>query len=762
MEFPRQIRPFSGCAAPLKPMRAAVHSALIRSYTETQYQLRYGTSVPNGKMQEASDAVATKLLDDILGRNENGSKSWPKGNVPDIVRIGEADATAVGKVLFSSDQNDTAAELQQNTAWSGTLLFTLLRNDQSGRLLSTGAEGAMDTLNDLRDVLYAYKAYDTGFASAVGAAAQTVLFSQTGTPEQRAQAAQTLATDAAIFGQTGYGYLSSFSIPSAPWNLLRYSTNNATLLGAFQTIKTLGANTLLDMLRGAAQLASLGISTDLSAAQLDTPQGANARAALAALSIYSVQVSPEVAQTLTLLNSQTGSGLISKQWIDDRSAMLSHLKQKLSGPGGIVPGSQNLLYSDTASNTEVLVGAGSSLRTLVRFGAEGADALNGGAFADHLYGGAGSDTLDGLGGADYLEGGEGVDTYQFSGQFGKDRVVDTDGLGHLQIDGQTLGKANATGQRNTWTARLGDGQTVGLAVYDDSRSTVTGKTLVITRAGDTTNTITLGNFDLVKAQSSLGYIGIELEAKVQVALVQQNGGGNVFSTTGFDIATLAGQQTTLFEGAGKSFNIYLNTAAHAGDTLTLALDGQQGDTFNAILGDSTVHANGAVITLSEGQTHASFALVHVGELSQDANSNLSVRYSTSSSTPSSPSSYLTPHHTTAATTLNSSSRPSPLATALLGAQPGRARPRTPSGTASRLRPVTMASTRFSRCARLPVITPATCTTTMAIQPVASSSCASASTSPPHSLYVIHPDRPVARVRASSAMTAHPPAGLWPR
>jgi hypothetical protein len=44
-------------------------SELIRSYTETQYQLRYGKSIPTGKMQEASDAVAQNLIDDLRGKN---------------------------------------------------------------------------------------------------------------------------------------------------------------------------------------------------------------------------------------------------------------------------------------------------------------------------------------------------------------------------------------------------------------------------------------------------------------------------------------------------------------------------------------------------------------------------------------------------------------------------------------------------------------------------------------------------------------------
>ena len=80
------------------------------------------------------------------------------------------------------------------------------------------------------------------------------------------------------------------------------------------------------------------------------------------------------------------------------------------------------------------------------------------------------------------------------------------------------------------------------------------------------------------------------------------------------------------EGGGKSFSIYLAQAAHAGDKLTLAVAGGVSGNFKAILGDSTVAANGAVITLAEGQTQVSFALVQDGEVSEDLQGALSVRY----------------------------------------------------------------------------------------------------------------------------------------
>ncbi len=137
-------------------------SALIRAYTESQYQLRYGTVLDAAQMQVASNAVASNLLKDLLGENPQ----WPAGQVPDITRIAFADATAVGSVLFDIDKTDTAAADQQNSAWSGALLFSLLGSDQTGRLASTGTAGAVDTLNDLRDVLYAAMSYARGLQEA--------------------------------------------------------------------------------------------------------------------------------------------------------------------------------------------------------------------------------------------------------------------------------------------------------------------------------------------------------------------------------------------------------------------------------------------------------------------------------------------------------------------------------------------------------------------------------------------------------------------
>ena len=74
----------------------------------------------------------------------------------------------------------------------------------------------------------------------------------------------------------------------------------------------------------------------------------------------------------------------------------------------------------------------------VLIGGAGNDILNGGEGRDILHGGADNDTLDGGADNDQLLGGAGADTYNFTGQFGNDTVLDSDGQGSLKIDGATL------------------------------------------------------------------------------------------------------------------------------------------------------------------------------------------------------------------------------------------------------------------------------------------------------------------------------------
>jgi hypothetical protein len=148
--------------------------------------------------------------------------------------------------------------------------------------------------------------------------------------------------------------------------------------------------------------------------------------------------------------------------------------------------------------------------------------------------------------------------------------------------------------------------------------------LVIAAEGDSANTVTIQLFDLTKALNGDGYLGIKLEAAAKVVLSATATGTNPFEDASFDPASVSGT-STLVQGGGQRLAVYLNRAAKAGDTLTLSLSGAK-DKFQLILGDSTVPADGAVITLAAGQTEVMVSLVQLGDVSADERLNLSVAY----------------------------------------------------------------------------------------------------------------------------------------
>jgi uncharacterized delta-60 repeat protein len=336
-----------------------------------------------------------------------------------------------------------------------------------------------------------------------------------------------------------------------------------------------------------------------------------------------------ITQTGALLQYTTaqGTGLTGAQ-----NKALQYVKLWLDGslggiqPNTLLPTSPNYAAFDqwnvAAGSIGVTATALDASKSQIFIGQDGADSFTGGSKNDIIFAGAGNDTLNGGLGNDLLYGGSGSDTYNFSSTWGKDTITDSDGLGSIRIDGQAIGSVQGVGKRNQWAYDLGGGVYAGLAVYADACSS-TGYRLLITRGADTSNTIIIDNFDMTKAKGNEGYLGIKLGAE-KVALVQGSA-GNVWNDVSFNADSLAGKNCTVVEGGARAFTICLDQAAAAGDTLTLALSGLS-DSFKAILGDSMVDANGAVITLTEGQTQVSFALVQEGDVAGNGSAALSVSY----------------------------------------------------------------------------------------------------------------------------------------
>ena len=169
---------------------------------------------------------------------------------------------------------------------------------------------------------------------------------------------------------------------------------------------------------------------------------------------------------------------------------------------------------------------------------------------------------------DLLIGGNGI-AYIFTGAWGKDTILDSDGQGKLSINGELLSTTKATGKRGSWTAKLG-GEFVGLSIFDDASSS-TGQKLGISNA-DGSSTITINNFDAAAAKTSTGYLGIKLDTTAKVALVE-NISSNVWQDYDFNASSLNGKSSNIIEGTGKTFTVFLNAAAKAGDTIKLALAG---------------------------------------------------------------------------------------------------------------------------------------------------------------------------------------------
>ncbi|PJG69036.1 calcium-binding protein, partial [Acinetobacter seifertii] len=421
-------------------------SELIRVYSSTQAMLRYGETVSESLMQKASDEVAKNLLTNLFGEGQKGMLVYAE--IPDINTIANDDATAVGKILFNRDPNDTAASDKLNSAWSGTLLFTQLTSDQNYRLMSAGDKKTIDTLNDWRDVLYAYVSYEAGFKAA---RAKFLL-------ENSIQQ----STDQAILGDTFYGYITGGKTLIDYISTLVMGTDNQGLLSSFQIIQYIGVNRFLDMLMGAVlgkpiigatnddnffinaktffQSSILGLATQslnkftLSELTLLAKTDVNVRSALNALSLVSVETSSAVQSKFVLYNSATEQGEITEEWIEDRAkALLTFKNYWFTGTtiGSPLP-DQNWVIEDLSTGIKV-VKMGANLSTPQNsfiFGKDGNDSnIQGGNGKDHIYGGRGKDQLYGGKGNDYLEGGAGSD--ELYGGDDHDKLIGMDGIDYL-------------------------------------------------------------------------------------------------------------------------------------------------------------------------------------------------------------------------------------------------------------------------------------------------------------------------------------------
>lgn len=89
----------------------SAYGSFVRSYTESQYQIRFGEAPPSGFIQASSNAVAEQTIGAILSAQ----------TIPSIATIAEEDGGVVTDEFFDGDAG----------AWSGNLLFLAFGYDDA-------------------------------------------------------------------------------------------------------------------------------------------------------------------------------------------------------------------------------------------------------------------------------------------------------------------------------------------------------------------------------------------------------------------------------------------------------------------------------------------------------------------------------------------------------------------------------------------------------------------------------------------------------
>ena len=154
---------------------------------------------------------------------------------------------------------------------------------------------------------------------------------------------------------------------------------------------------------------------------------------------------------LDLYDPATGTGSLTSAYLADRASYLESLLTANTNDVTSIDSadvSNNFTYQNLSDNSsltikhQILGFDDTTPAQVILFGSDtngtATETLTGSTQADHLYGMGGDDVLTGNGGADYLEGGAGNDTYLINTGDGSDTILDTDGIGIIKHNGQTL------------------------------------------------------------------------------------------------------------------------------------------------------------------------------------------------------------------------------------------------------------------------------------------------------------------------------------
>ncbi|MFA0939536.1 hypothetical protein ACDH53_19210 [Pseudomonas tremae] len=455
------------------------YSDIIRYYTVKQGELRLGRTFTDQEMQQASNVVARNLVNGLInGSSSDGLAAW---SIPSISQIASLDAAAIGEQLFLSSlgPNDTATS--QNSAWSGTIGFSLLGGENpyetwrlitAGDPISTNADthqtATVNTLDDFKNILYAVHSYRYASLKAIGNAG----FGLT-SKEVKDKLVSFFPTQVAIAAASGN------IVP-----LIQYVIKDTPISATVQAILNYGTDKFLSMIASAYtgsfvkegsdfakdaygffstitleknQNTFVKLITDYgdwqTLARSDNDAGMAIRNSLKYFSPVVIEdAALQVGRGLDLYSEEEGAGTITESWINDRTEMLKRLQRQYND----LPSDfklQEFSYTDMESQYQATMATGVG-NPLVIFSGNSASGFKGGGKGDHLYGGAANDIIDGLDGDDYIEGGSGDDTLKGG--------LDSDTLLGMSGNDQLYGEAgqdylNGGAGNDTYIFKDGDG-----------------------------------------------------------------------------------------------------------------------------------------------------------------------------------------------------------------------------------------------------------------------------------------------------------------
>ncbi|WP_338846099.1 calcium-binding protein [Massilia sp. W12] len=478
-----------------------IFSEFIRSYSKKQMELRGATNYSDDLMQKASNKVAKNALADILGANPNTRRireADAYGNVvaPTMTDIANADAIGVGETLFETIPADSAIFNNQNAGWAGTPLFTGLGSDQTYRLFGTSERGAsFDKIDDLRNVLFARRAFYVALKSAVAAAASPKslkdfqLFTDIGISVETAMAMD-------LSNSLASNSLFATMIPAtSPARSLVQELSTITDANALDMLRrsVLGTNLTpaneanfdqlaLDFFRQLGDVKQLGLQKSPPASTLlaEAKTDFLSFMALHNLSLFKLTGAESEAlvrekqpglyekwQADQALEGDDVRRSFTQQYLLDRLNALNMIQQTVSQnvmqsqftdvselpEGGRIYSKTSVAFPqskvtmDLASNTSFIQNPLAMSRpentTTVIFGLETDDKqLSGRIGKDHIYAGSGNDWVYADQGNDYVEGNDGNDT--INGGAGNDHLRGDSGLDSLngELGNDTLQGGN--------------------------------------------------------------------------------------------------------------------------------------------------------------------------------------------------------------------------------------------------------------------------------------------------------------------------------